>query len=182
MLQEKMLIYILANALGLLGIGVNIMVYQQKQNGRLLVFKLISDIIWALHFWGLNAYSAAAIAVVGIFREIIFINSKSENGNKNKTWLFVFLFASILSAILTWDGLLSTLPAMASMVSVISFWFGSPMRSRIMAIPICLFMLIYDISKGSVSGVINEVLTLTSCIFGIVRIDKKLIASSRSIS
>ena len=62
----------LVDGLGILGILTNIIIYQQKTRKRLLIWKLISDVIWIMHYWLLGAYSAIAISVVAILRSIVF--------------------------------------------------------------------------------------------------------------
>ena len=49
----------LVDGLGILGILTNIIIYQQKTRKRLLIWKLISDMIWIMHYWLLGAYSVS---------------------------------------------------------------------------------------------------------------------------
>lgn len=157
-----------ASVFGFLGIGANIVIYQQNNGKRLIIFKLISDIIWAVHFLLLNADSAAAAAVLGIFREIVFFN-QDKKWAKSKNWLIFFLGCSIAAAILTWKNVFSLYPAVASALSVISFWKKNPILSRGLAFPISGCMLTYDITCESYSGIVNELLTLASASIGIIR-------------
>ena len=53
------------NLIGVFGIAANILIYQQKSGKKLLIFKMLSDILWASHYFLLNANTAAAAAVVG---------------------------------------------------------------------------------------------------------------------
>ena len=157
-----------ASVFGFLGIGANIVIYQQNNGKKLIIFKLISDIIWAVHFLLLNANSAAGAAVLGIFREIVFFN-QDKKWAKSKSWLIFFLGCSIAVAILTWKNIFSLYPAVASALSVISFWKKNPKLSRGLVFPISACMLIYDITCGSYFGIVNELLTLTSASIGIIR-------------
>ena len=45
----------LTDGLGVLGIIATIFVYQQKDRRKLLIWKLISDSIWLLHYFTLGA-------------------------------------------------------------------------------------------------------------------------------
>lgn len=161
----------ISNITGALGIGANVAVYQQKSGKKLLISKLISDFLWAFHYFSLNATSAAAIAVIAIFRETIFFN-QDKKWAKSKLWLIFFLLCSVVSAVLTWRGVISTLPAIASILSVLSFWKGSPRLTRYLAFPISACMLSYNIFYHSYMGIVNEVLTLFSAAFGVIRFYK----------
>ena len=162
----------LANIFGALGIASTILIYQQKTRTGLILSKLLSDVIWFLHYFLLSAYSGAAIAVIGIFREIIFVN-KDKKFTKHPFWLYFFLAISFGCAYFTWKGVFSILPCIASAVSVISFWIGKPGLSRLLSYPISACMLTYDIFIGSLMGIINELFTVTSSVIGYLRLDKK---------
>jgi hypothetical protein len=156
------------NIAGALGIGANMAIYQQKDRTRILIWKLISDVLWALHYFLLGAYSGCAVAVIGMAREGIFIN-KDKKWAKHVFWLYFFLGVSLASAILTWKSAASLLPATASMLSVISFWQNKPNFTRFAAFPISICMLSYDIFSGSYMGICNEIFTLLSATLGLVR-------------
>lgn len=162
----------IANVVGIIGIAANILIYQQKNHKKLLLYKLLSDFIWALHYILLSANSAALIASVNIFREFVFYN-KDKKWAKSKLWLIFFLLCSFISAILTYKNLFSILPAIASILSVISFWISNANITRIFAYPISFSMFSYDIFCMSYMGLINEIFTLTSTTLGIIRYRKK---------
>ncbi len=157
---------------GVLGIVANVIVYQQKKGKNLLFYKLISDFLWAAHYSFLFAWSAAAVAVLGIFRELVFFN-QDKKWAKSRLWLVFFLLCSGAVAVLTWKSVFSILPAMASALSVISFWRNDPRLSRGLAFPISGCMLTYDLTCDSYTGIANEIFTLVSSVVGIIRYSKK---------
>ncbi len=161
---------------GILGVAANVVIYQQKKSKNLLVYKLISDVFWMLHYFALNAISGAAIAAIGIIRESIFLNQKRKWA-QSKLWLLLFIILSILSAAFTWKSAFSILPALGSVLSVISFWRNRPALTRAFAFPISVAMLTYDITCKSYLGIINEIFTLVSATVGVIRYKKRAKAS-----
>lgn len=159
------------NLTGVLGIAANILIYQQKSGKKLLIFKMLSDILWASHYFLLNANTAAAAAVVGLFREIVFY-SLNKKGTESKFWLVFFLICSSVLSVFTWQSFYSILPSIAAVISVISFWRNNPHLSRCLAFPVSAAMLTYDIIFNSYMGIANEVLTLISA-FAALAIYKK---------
>ena len=153
---------------GALGVAANVLIYQQKSGKNLLAFKLISDVLWALHYFFLNAYTAMCIALIAIVRELVFLKQNKNDARKG-IWLIVFLLCGIASAAVTWKGLPSILPALASAISIFSFWRGNPRLSRILAFPVSGCMMTYDFTCGSVMGIVNETLTLISAAAGVIR-------------
>ena len=162
---------IVAQVFGLLGIIGNILIMQQKSRKMLLTFKLISDVLWTLHYLFLFAYSGFAICLISVFREIISINRKSHKWADCIVWPFLFITAAVGSAFLTWKGPVTLLTTCASILAIISFWIGKPRLSRIMAFPIGACMISYDILIISIVGIVNEAFALVSAVVGIIRLD-----------
>ena len=163
---------LISEILGFIGVGLNAVVYQQKKRDRLLVFKLISDVVWMLHYGLMGNYSGAAVATIGIARESTFLVT-DKKGIDRRPFLLAFLGCACFSVWLTWGGWFSVLPATASFLSVISFWQQKPRVSRLLALPISACMVIYSTMVGSYAGIANEIFTVTSTIIGIIRHDLK---------
>ena len=158
----------LALVFGILGVIVNMLIYLQKSGMKLLIFKLLSDLFWSLHYLCIAAYSASLIAAVNIFRELIFMY-QYKKGIKNNGFLIIFLLIGIVTAALTWNGLGSILPTLVAALSTFGFWRSDPKLSRRLAFPSSGCMITYDIISGSVIGIVNEALALTASVIGIIR-------------
>lgn len=163
---------ILSEVFGLLGIILNMVIYQQKKRTALLRWKLISNVAWALHYGTGGNFTGAGVAVIGVIRETSFLLTEKRSIDK-RPLLAAFLVLACISARFTWAGWFSLLPTAASMLSVVSFWQQKPNRSRLLALPISLCMLSYNILVGSISGCVSEVLVLTSALTAIYRHDRK---------
>ena len=164
--------FIAATVIGAFGIGINLLIYQQKTKIRLLIFKLISDVVWAVHYLLLFAYSGLAIACIGILRELVFI--KVDRRSRAGTACFIFfVIVTVASAVITWQSFYSLLPAIASIIAVISYYIAIPKLTRRFSFPISVLMGTYDVFVLSYTGIVNEILMVISSIIGIIRLDKK---------
>lgn len=159
---------------GILGVVSTVLIYQQKTRKGLILSKLLSDVIWFLYYFVISAYSGAAIAVIGMVREIIFVN-REKKWAKHPAWLVFFLLLSFGCAYFTWQDVFSILPCIASAVSVISFWIGNPKLSRFLSYPISACMFTYDLTRSPMAlfGMINELFAVTSSVVGFFRHDRK---------
>lgn len=157
----------IAMLIGILGITANCVIYQQKNGKNLLLWKLISDILWFFHYLFLGAYSGSAVAMIAVFREFVFYK-ENQKGRKILFYLLFFISITVFSAIFTWKGVISIFPAIASIISIIGFWKANPELSRVLAFPISVLMLTYDLSCTSYVGIANEILTITATIFAII--------------
>ena len=70
---------LLSEVLGVLGILLNILIYQQKQRKPLLRWKLVSNVTWALHYAIAGNYSGAAIGTIGIARDAPFDRAEAAS-------------------------------------------------------------------------------------------------------
>ena len=160
-----------AQIVGVIGILSAAIIYQQKTRKGLMITKLISDVIWAVHYILLGAYTGMAICVLAVFRELM--NRGRYKWASHVIWPIIFSAAALGTSVLTWNGPISILPAAASALSVVAFWVGNPKLSRILLFPISTAMVIYDIATGSYAGVLNEAISMTSAFIGIIRLDIK---------
>ena len=159
---------------GILGIAANCIIFQQKNGKNLLLWKLISDVLWLLHYLFLNAYSGCAVALIGVFRELVFYR-ENKKGRKKPFFLFFFITVTICSSVLTWKGIASVFPAAASIISIAGFWKANPKISRKLAFPISGLMLSYDLTCNSYMGIVNEILTMCATAIAIIhnrKVDK----------
>ena len=164
----------IATIIGTLGIGANCIIYQQKNGKNLLLWKLISDVLWLLHYMFLHAYSGCAVALIGVFRELVFYR-ENKKGQKRPFFLMFFIIVTICSSILTWKGIASIFPALASVISIVGFWKANPKISRKLAFPISCLMLSYDLTCNSYMGIVNEILTMCATAIAIIhnrKVDK----------
>lgn len=162
---------IASDILGILGVLITVTLYQQKKRESLLLYKLALDSIWVLHYCLIGAYSGAAVATIAAIRGIIFVKRDPKKAG-GIIWLPIFISVAIISTVLTWNGWFSLFTCLASCIAVVSFFIGIPRLSRILAIPVCGCMLTYDVSIGSVAGIINESFGIASSLIGMVRLDR----------
>ena len=152
---------------GYVGIFLSILIYIQGKRKNLVFFKLVSDVVWCVHYTLLGAYSGAAIGFIAIFREFVFLN-KGKKWADNKLWFIFFLVLSPTASIITGKNLYCFLPAIAAFLSVFCFYQSKAKKSRYFAIPISLCMLTYDILVSSTQGIINEIFTMSSIFIGFI--------------
>ena len=156
---------------GVLGVAANVLIYQQKSSRKILVYKMVSDVLWALHYFFLGAMAGTAVALIGLARETVFYNHEKKWAS-SRLWLAFFIVLGVVLSLVTGRTLYSLLPAAASALSVISFGLHKPKVTRALAFPVSACMLTYDVLSGSYIGIANEIFTLTSTAVATVRLNK----------
>ena len=166
------LLNILAQILGLGGTYMLFTLYQQSERKKLLMRKLCADALWGIHYVCLGAAAGAIPNIMGVFREIVFMNS-DKKWAKLPMWPVIFIIISWILAIISWKSALSLLPMCASTLVTISLWVKSPKLTRLLTVPVCTAFIIYDVFVGSYAGIINESISLVSIIIAFFRNDYK---------
>ena len=162
----------LVDGLGVLGIVTTVCVYQQKERKSLLLWKLVNDGVWILHYYTLGAYSACAITLVAILRSIVFLNA-DRRWAQGRAWLYIFMAVSLVFSILAWQNAYSLLPLLCSQACIIAYWIKSPKATRLITIPAAVLYLIYNVAYHSIEGTLCELFTIASSVVGYLRHDRK---------
>ena len=163
---------LLADIFGILGIACTVVLYQQKKSKSLLIYKLVIDLVWLMHYAFLGAFSGAVVCVIAVLRELIFVK-RDRTKRSGIIWLPIFIAVAIVCTALTWDNIFSVLTCIASCIAVVSFFIAKPKLSRILVFPISACMLTYDIAYRSIAGIVNECFAMTSSLVGILIHDRK---------
>lgn len=158
------------NLFGILGILTTVVIYQQKENRRMLVWKLISDLFWVLHYLALGANSVAVVTIVAIMRSIVLL-CRRYRWAQSRAWLAVFMVSSFVLSVLAYKDWTSLLPMIGSQACIIAYWIGKPKVTRIISIPSALMFLVNVTLNGSLWGMLCESFLLASAIIGFIRHD-----------
>lgn len=161
--------YILSQLAGLCAVCSLLYSYQQKKRKNLLILKLAADISWVGHYLLLGAYAGIVPNFVGIFREMVFINSEKHKWANTPLWPAVFLCLNLTLGILSFDVPIDALPIIASVFVTISLWLKNPNFTKLLIIPACTLFLIYNLYIGSLVGAANETMSIVSIIIYFIR-------------
>ena len=162
------IIWILAQIFGICGIVIFVLMYHFKTMKNVLIMKMVMDILWALHYLFIGATSAFAMNMICFVRENIFLrNNRKFFGAK--VWLWVFIAFNIASAVVTWKGYYSLLPAVVSSLATYSFWQKNVKVARIIGLSNNVMMFTYDIFVHSFMGLIGETFAFISVIIALYR-------------
>lgn len=172
-------IYILSQVFIIINYIFLIMTYQSKSRKNILIYNFGALIATGISYIFLSAYSGLAMVVVAIIRNVIFIIDEKKNGksNKNSTKDYIILailyIISIISAIFTYNGILSMMSVVATMLYTYSVWQKNTKTYKALGIPIGIMWIIYNIYIFSIFGIILEVVLAISSIIGYIRENKK---------
>lgn len=169
------LLYILSQIFIILNYVFLVITYQLKNKEKILLFSIAAQSASGLSYICLGAYTGLAMAIISIFRNIIFIINEKKNGVTEKTttneilMLLVIYALTIILSVITFNGFLSLLSVFATMLYTFSVWQKSTRTYKILGIPVSLLWLSYNIYIHSIFGIILECVLMISAIIGFNR-------------
>ena len=167
--------YILSQIFIIISYIFLVFTYQTKNRKNILAFNFVSLIATGLSYVFLSAYSGLAMVFVALIRNIIFLIDEKKNGknDKNSTKDYIILailyLISIAFAILTYNGILSMMSVVATMLYTFSVWQKNTKVYKLLGIPIEAIWIVYNIYIFSIFGIILESILAISTVIGYLR-------------
>lgn len=160
---------LIGQIIGFVAIGESILVFLSLKRDRILIYKVISDILWALNMLFMGLGTGAIVNTVNVAREFVFYNKAKRKWAKSVLWFWFFAAASLVSPIITWAGFKSLLPAIGSFLSVVGLYSNNAKAVKLVSIPSQGFWLTYSIITQNYASTVCNVFLITSAVIGLVR-------------
>ena len=149
--------------------------YYRKDTNHILVFQIISTVLFCLHYLLLGAYSGLLICVYEVIRDYSYYRTDKDN------YIFIgSVIVYIISAIITFTTILDLFPYIASMIDG---FFLTKKRVIVVlgAIVTYTLWLIYDLYAKSYSGAITDGIIIISNLYILIfRKDPEKIITSKT--
>lgn len=172
--MELTVTYILSQIFTIITYVLLAITYYAKDRKTVLTISFLSLIANGLAYAFLNAYSGLAMCVIALIRNIIFLVDERKYGNRdyiNKKDIIILVLLyiiSIISAVFTYDGPLSLLSVIATMLYTYSVWQKKTKIYKLLGIPIGVLWILYNIYVKSIFGIILETILLICSITGYI--------------
>lgn len=163
---------LLIQIIGLLATGCVLWSFQQKQRSHILLWLILGQILFALHFGWLGAFTASAANIIAIVRGIVFYFKPSRLWAKLTIWPYLFIGLIGISGYLTWQGWQSALVLGAMAIETTGLWSNQPRTIRRVMLGIRPIYFTYSLLVGSYAGMLADVIFSISIIIGMMRFDR----------
>ena len=148
-------------------------IYQRKTRREILLSKLCADVCWVVHYLCIGGTAGAIPNLVGIFRELVFVNRQKHKWAGLTVWPVLFILINFCLGIRTFHSAFNVLPIAASALVTVLLWIDRPNLTKLMSLPVCTAFMIYDIYIGSYVGVVNESISILSIFIFFIKRRKK---------
>ena len=130
--------------------------YYRKNTNKILVFQIISTVLFCLHYYLLGAYSGLVICIFEVVRDYLYYITDKD--------IYIFVFSVIvyfICSIVTYTSILDLFPYLASLMD--GFFLTKKKKIVVVgAIITYILWFIYDMYALSYSGAITDAIIVFS--------------------
>ncbi|MCD5380400.1 YgjV family protein [Candidatus Gracilibacteria bacterium] len=156
---------IIAQGFGVAGILVLLFAFTQKDDFRTKQLVVIAIIVWLGHYILLEmegAIYASLIALVRMYFSIYY--------PRNKFGIALVFFLTVALGFMSYDGIVSILPIIASILSILAYQVFNGFSMRVSLLLGSFLWLYYMIALQSIPGVVNEILAEIILVVTLIKI------------
>lgn len=160
-------IYIIAQIIGLIAFAISLSAYHKKDKKSILSSLIVSNILNFIHYFMLDALSGCVTKGLAIIRDSFILEKRKHPKLTSIVYLYIFVFIYLAFMYLTYDGIISILPFVASIFYLIGIWEADELMVKKVAFYSFIPWLAYNICVLSISGVISNILSIISTLIAI---------------
>lgn len=160
---------ILAQVLALFAILFWVISILLKNKKNILLMQVIANGIYGIEYLLLGAFSAASMNFLSFLRLLVYYFYALLNIKMPKWILFVFIALVLLFGIITYDGLISLLPIIITVLYTYAFWQNNLNVARIIYIVAAIIWIYYNYEVGAYVGIIGNTLEITTGLISLIK-------------
>ena len=164
--------YFIIQLIGFVGLATSIAAFQFKRHRGIVLCKMSSELIFALQYILLGAWTAAVLDGISVIRNSLYTNFV-KRGRSTTPIIIGFCLFVIATGVVTFDGWLSLLPIAAKLLTTISYGMKKERLLRFITLPSCIMWSIYNLQVGSLGGALGDTMTLISLLIAVYKFDIK---------
>lgn len=158
----------ISSVLGYIAIGETLLIYISTKRNKILALKIISDILWMLNHFFCGAITGGVLNGIGIIRGVIFTLKDKYKIFHHVLWPVAFVIISFISTFLSWEGMISLLPMIGSIIIIPALYTSNLLITKSGAVIGQSFWLIYDVLHLNTTAIICGIIAIISGIIGLI--------------
>ena len=170
--------------IGWIGTLAYLLSYQVKSNRGLYFLCTIGSLAFTVQFMLMGAYTGSITLLISLAQTLMLMRYNEWAWVRWKGWVVIFNILFLIVLVFTWDGPMSLLATVPSLVSTVTMWTNNAGIMRLNGLLVggpC--WIVYDIILGSWAGIATEIITVASSLLSIYRFGwKNLIAEDSEFS
>lgn len=160
---------VLYNAIGVISIFLQFMIFQMKHKKQIVFVGILSDIGWLSYFVLQGDFISSTANIIGIMSKIIILCQSKYRWAESKFWNVFFVAFAATFAVLTFKVWMDVFAVLACTLSILAFFMTKENNIRKVALFAYCAFACNSISKGYVVALIADITALISCIVALIR-------------
>ena len=144
-----------------------------KDRKRSLCVQSLNCLFEAIYNFIISAFTGAFLSIINLIRSFLFINKKKFSKRVYLIMLIIFESIIIINCLYTWQGFISLLPTIGSIIRTYCLWQSNMKLVRISGITTGLLYGSYYIYYSSWFMVLGDVVLLVTGIYVLLKNDIK---------
>ena len=165
--MKESIIYIVAQIIGLIAFIISLCAYHKKDKKSILDNMIVSNILNVIHYVLLDAPSGYITKGLAITRDTFVLNKTKHRRLSSVIYLYIFVFIYLTLMYITYNGIISILPFVASIYYLIGLWDADELRVKKVAMYSFIPWLVYNMCVLSISGIISNIISIVSTLIAI---------------
>lgn len=157
--------------IGFFGLLFVVISFQKNKRSFTLLSQLVAASFFTVHFFLLNAFTAAAMNLTSASRAYVFNLRESNKWINSPITMYMFIALFWIAGLLTWQGLISILPILSMTLECFALWSRDTRRLRWIFLSARPGWMIYNYLVGSYAGLATEAFIVGSLGLAIIRFD-----------
>lgn len=172
---DKGPLYLVGQVIGMIGIALAVVIYTQKDRNKLVIMKLVADVLNVFQQSFSGTYAGAATGAVMCLRDFVFIYRGKQKWADHIAWLFVFeIFIFVAPFITTNETAFSflwyinILPALGSGIATVGLYNKNVVLARLFSLIGVVLILIYMIVLENYIQIVSNAISIASLAIGLI--------------
>ena len=160
---------ILYNAIGVISIFLQFMIFQMKRKKEIVFVGILSDVGWLSYFALQGDFISGTANIIGIMSKVIILLQGKYRWAESKLWnIFFVVFAAVFS-VCTFKEWMDVFALTACTLSILAFFMKDENGIRKVALLAYCAFACNSISKLYIVALIADITALISCIIALCR-------------
>jgi hypothetical protein len=167
-----MIIWYISQSLSIIGVIIGFISFQMKTDRQVLTLQTVVTILFTAHYILLGAYDAAVLNAVGIIRNFVYF-CKDKKFYLPRVFPALFAVIMVVLGFISWENWSSILVILGLAINTVFLSCKNPQNLRKSILVSSPMVLVYNILKFSIGGIIYESVVIISSAIGIFRFAEK---------
>lgn len=173
---------IVAQAIGIVAMIFNILMFQNKTGKGAIAFQLIGASLFTFSYFMLGATVGALMNIIAVVRNLVFLFRERLRAD-HPLWLAAFIAMYLGAYVLTFtvfgkewtlaSGVLEFLPVVAMTVATVSYRHTDAAVIRRYGLVVSPTWLVYNAANVAIGAIVCESLSVASIVIGMLRLDRE---------